>query len=150
MKFLPDGRLALLAPDRATVWNPAANAGVEMEIPASLAAASDVMFRASANIQFSKDSRRMAARMAHGLIGLWDTISGKYLLTISGFYAENGQPGVLAYTPDGWFDATPGAVNGMLWETGPGVLDVAPGEAFYRQRQLPDLVRKVLAGDPVP
>ncbi len=78
-----------------------------------------------------------------GGIRLWNPHTGKLLATLVTLPSQAGEEGNwIAFTPEGFYDATPGADRFIAWRMGDKVL---PAAAFTGRFHRPDLLRAALS-----
>lgn len=92
-------------------------------------------------ITFSKDSKTVYSGSEDGTIKIWDIATSRLLATL----IPTADGSTITLTPEGFFDAKPGAARSLTVVQG---LDVYTIDQFYEQLYRPDLVRQKLVGDP--
>lgn len=88
---------------------------------------------------------RVGAIDEHGAIRLWDAKNGRLLSTLIVLDGTDGQPTPdwIAYTPDGYYDASPGANRYIRWRVG----DILwPAEKYGPQYHRPAVLQRALQG----
>jgi WD40 repeat protein len=73
------------------------------------------------SIVFSGDGRLVVAGGSYGTVNLWETRTGRHLVTLFAFPqgdAAQAADDWLAYTPEGFFDGSPAAEKYIAWRTG--------------------------------
>jgi WD40 repeat protein len=77
------------------------------------------------SIVFSADGRLLFSGGSYGTTNVWEVASGKHLITLFAFVgdgrAESGDDW-LAYTPDGYYDGSPGCERYLAWRVGDELL----------------------------
>lgn len=143
--FSGDGRrVAGWAGSGVRVWD--VNSG---ELLATLRVAGQLVDK----IAPSPDGKRVAVSDPNGEITLWDVASAKVLLRWIALLPDNPGDGSnpelalksldwIAVTPQGYYDASPGAERWIRWRLGSQTLSTAH---FKRRLQRSDLIRKILA-----
>jgi WD40 repeat protein len=97
----------------------------------------------------SPDRKILAGGSHEGRVKLWDSATGKLLLTIMVIPVPTGKPAGhsiaskewIIYSPEGYYDASPGARNYIKWNVGSELL---PLEKYEQQFHKPELLRKIL------
>jgi WD40 repeat protein len=92
-------------------------------------------------VAFSRDGRRVLSGATDGLVRLWAVDARELLATFIG--AADGE--WIAFTPEGFFEASPGGTNLISAQRGDEILAM---ERAYQALHRPDLVQEKLAGDP--
>jgi WD40 repeat protein len=92
----------------------------------------------------SKGSRIVSASL-DGSIIIWDAVTGKQL--IRSFQFDKDPKKWVHLHPSGLFDASPEAMEMMYWTKGMEVIEFSQLKNRY---WLPDLWKKVMAGEPLP
>jgi WD40 repeat protein len=73
------------------------------------------------SIVFSADGRLVFAGGSYGTTNVWDVKTGRHLITLFAFTlngAETRADDWLAYTPDGYYDGSPGIERYLAWRVG--------------------------------
>lgn len=135
--FSPDSRLLATTSKqgKAQIWNIATGTVV-----VTLTEAADLV----ETLAFSADSKKLACATTDGRITLWDAHTGRLLLTWVVLPQENDgnfSTAWIAYTPDGYYDASPGATTFIRWRVG---TQLYPALRYEKQFHRPDLVQQAL------
>jgi WD40 repeat protein len=98
------------------------------------------------SLVFARSGRFLASADEDGTVRLWDPGTGRLLVTLV-MLADLEQPGPreswLAFTPEGYYDGSPGAGRFLRYRTPGGVM---PQEGFECASHRPELVRAALEG----
>jgi WD40 repeat protein len=94
-------------------------------------------------LSWAPDGRTLASGSEDGTVRVWSPRTGRQLATF--YLIDAGRDWVTA-TPEGHYEASPGAERFIHWRQG---AKLWPVEKFRRRFERPDLVRKALAGQPV-
>jgi WD40 repeat protein len=73
------------------------------------------------SIVFSADGRLVYAGGSYGTTNVWDVASGRHLITLFAFAGEGPETSAddwLAYTPEGYYDGSPGIERYLAWRVG--------------------------------
>ena len=106
-----------------------------------------VLFAYAVNI--SGNGKVVVASLGNGLINWYRMSDGKLLLTL---YAHPDNKRWLLFSPDGYFDCSPGAEDLAGWHVNQGPDKEAkfyPLSQFYEQFYTPNLGARVLAGEAI-
>lgn len=88
------------------------------------------------SVDWSRDGRIVAAGYDDGTIILWDVSSGKKLATLVSFHGNDW----VAFTPEGFFDGSPGGMASLNWRVG---LTLFPVEAYFNKFHQPGLLQNI-------
>ncbi|MHB9133569.1 MAG: WD40 repeat domain-containing protein [Armatimonadota bacterium] len=92
---------------------------------------------------FSPNSRFLIGKTADGWLRAWDVATGQECIALLALPAAPGDTALewIAMTPDGAYDASPGAAHYLRWRVGDKLLPAGAYEKAYRH---PDAVQKIL------
>jgi WD40 repeat protein len=96
-------------------------------------------------ITFSADGRLLVSGGSYGTTNAWEVATGRHLVTLFTFPAAEGGPGRddwLAYTPDGFYDGSPGAERYLAWRVGD---DLRTPDSLGEQLRRPERLEAVLS-----
>jgi WD40 repeat protein len=94
----------------------------------------------------SPDRKRIASGSFDGLIRLWDTGTGRHLLTFLALPMTKDQIEWLALTPEGYVTGSPGLAASGKWQM--AGREVA-GDRVWQALTQPDAVARAVRGEPV-
>jgi hypothetical protein len=97
-------------------------------------------------LAFVDSGRMLASGSTDGTLKMWGVGDGKLRATFQVLesQADGKNPGVpawIAYTPEGYYDASPGAAKFIRWRVGGELL---PAGSLETEMHRPDLVQQVL------
>jgi WD40 repeat protein len=98
------------------------------------------------SIAIAADGRRLAVAGADGTVTFWDAPARRLLATLRVFPSKNAQDlpvQWIAYTPDGYYNASPGVGRFIRWRVGAKLL---PAETYARSYHRPERVRQAVLG----
>ncbi|MFL5244801.1 MAG: WD40 repeat domain-containing protein [Gemmataceae bacterium] len=135
--FSPNGRLlaASHADRTATLWDP--RHGTQMHVLEDIAGEVTC-------IAFSPDGKKLATGNRDGWIRTWEVRTGRPLVTLQvlpTIKPLRGKKDWIAFTPTGYYNASPGAARFIRWRDGQRML---PAKALAERFRRPDLVVNAL------
>jgi WD40 repeat protein len=135
--FSPDGKLlaATHADRTATLWDP--KRGTQVHVLEDAAGEQTCL-------AFSPDGKKLATGNHDGWISFWEVSTGRLLVTVQVLPVEKGHTGAkdwIAFTPAGYYSASPGATRFIRWREGNRLL---PARALAGRFRRPDLVARAL------
>lgn len=136
MAFSPDGKtLARANSSGVTLWKVPGGA-LQRDLKA-LAGASE-------HLEYSRDGSKLITFSGDGAVHLYRSRDGVLMVTLQILPPTRGQASDnwIAYTPQGFYDASPGAAPFMRWRTRGELQDAARHEKTFHR---PDMVQKALA-----
>jgi WD40 repeat protein len=102
---------------------------------------------AAISLAFTPDGKLLASGHEDGPLRLWSVVSGRLLTTLQILPCEKSEEPCrdwIAYTPEGYYDGSPGAERFIRWRVGDRLL---PAAAFAGRFHRPDRVRAATGGD---
>ncbi len=100
-------------------------------------------------VNISGNDKFVAATLGNGLINWYQMSDGKLLLSL---FAHPDNERWVLFTPDGFFDCSPGAEELVGWHINQGLEKEAkfyPLSQFYEQYYTPNLGARILAGEEI-
>jgi len=95
-------------------------------------------------ISFLSDRNLLAVTFGQGSTALYDTLTGKILLTFGSSWDSEDW---VAVAPDGLFDGSPqGMQNLLMWRFGRGLVSASPVEIFFNEFYAPGLISDIFSG----
>lgn len=148
LAFSPDGKQVVASNHNrsgpAVLWNVETGASQEL-LPASI--------QGIKAVAFSPNGKTVLGGTGDGLIRIWSSTSGKLLVTLAqvpadeirdimdGRWMDVVPNSWVAYTPDGYYNAAPGAGRYIRWDVGDEVFPASKYAAIYHR---PDKVHAAL------
>ena len=138
--FNRDGTVLASASGDATVqvWNGTSGASMKSIPVGSLTYA----------VALSPDGKFVAAGSFDGMIRLFDTATGRLLVTLVSLSSQGEAADWLALTPEGYTAASPTLMTTGKWRM--GAQNLATSDAVWKALYKPDVVAKAARGDTVP
>jgi WD40 repeat protein len=103
------------------------------------------------SVAFSPDGSRLLSSGEDGMGHFWSPATGELLATVLALPTRPGADDTrgdwLVFTPEGYYDGSPGAERFIHWRTGN---ELVPAETYAATFHRPDLVRYALSGKRVP
>jgi WD40 repeat protein len=96
------------------------------------------------SIVFSADGRLVFAGGSYGTTNVWDVASGRHLITLFAFADDGRQARAddwLAYTPEGYYDGSPGIERYLAWRIG---ADLVTAKTLGPELHRPDRIESAL------
>jgi WD40 repeat protein len=88
------------------------------------------------SIVFSADGRMVAAGGSYGTTNLWEVASGRHMATLFAFAnPQASNDDWLAYTPDGYFECSPGREKYLGWRVGEEFRTFGSGMEEFRSAE---------------
>src|SRR2546423_7586647 len=84
------------------------------------------------SIAFSADGKFLASASMDTTVKVWSAATGYWVATIEPFNDDSW----VAYTPDGYFTASPGASKYVTWRVGNNIQDFARNKGQFDKREL--------------
>ena len=95
------------------------------------------------SLSFSRDGRLLASGGADGALHFWKVAQAKLLLTRSVVWTDiESEPAWIAFTPQGFYDGSPGIESRMRWRVGDKIF---PAEPYAARFHRPDVIREALS-----
>jgi WD40 repeat protein len=95
-------------------------------------------------ITFSADGRFLISGGSYGTTNAWEVATGRHLVTLFAFPGTQKDAALddwLAYTPEGFYDGSPGAERYLAWRVGE---DLRTPDSIGEQLRRPDRVAAIL------
>ena len=90
------------------------------------------------SIVFSADGRLIVAGGSYGTTNLWEVATGRHMVTLFAFANQDAggrSDDWLAYTPDGYFECSPGGEKYLGWRMGEEFQTFGNGSEKFRSAE---------------
>jgi hypothetical protein len=96
------------------------------------------------SIVFSDDGRLVFAGGSYGTTNVWDVKTGRHLITLFAFAGDGREARAddwLAYTPEGYYEGSPGIERYLAWRVGD---ELVTAKTLGPQLHRPDQIERAL------